>query len=271
MNNSPWRGVGVVEAGGMEDLQTDVMRFMAILAFCLLAVFALVQSMPMHAPPVALSTPSVATVARPAASGPRQVMPRQVESDPVEVPAVEPVTNTEPPVVRPVRAPDTEPVREWVPVAPPTTIEAPPPPEPQTRVEASVERPPRPSSSAPPRTGFSLRFSTDDALIRLVREGAVGLYALTDHRAWRMRARGDGLLFAPTSKPQSLRMMSAATIPEAVREALGLGIGVEARGAKIGVTLPDSVRAELDEILRRHQGGDIVIDESGRVSLEQSP
>lgn len=39
------------EAGGMEDLQTDVMRFMAILAFCLMAVFALVQSLPTQSEP----------------------------------------------------------------------------------------------------------------------------------------------------------------------------------------------------------------------------
>ncbi len=35
----------------MEDLQTDVMRFMAILAFCLMAVFALVQSLPTQSEP----------------------------------------------------------------------------------------------------------------------------------------------------------------------------------------------------------------------------
>ena len=34
------------EIAGMENLETDVMRFMAILGFCLVAVFALVQSLP---------------------------------------------------------------------------------------------------------------------------------------------------------------------------------------------------------------------------------
>jgi len=36
------------EAGGIADLQTDVMRFMAILALCLVAIFALVQSIPVN-------------------------------------------------------------------------------------------------------------------------------------------------------------------------------------------------------------------------------
>ena len=51
MNRSPLfyplnRGLDA-EAGGVADLQTDVMRFMAILALCLVAIFALVQSIPL--------------------------------------------------------------------------------------------------------------------------------------------------------------------------------------------------------------------------------
>ena len=33
-----------MDAGGAADLQTDIMRFMAILSLCLVAIFALVQS-----------------------------------------------------------------------------------------------------------------------------------------------------------------------------------------------------------------------------------
>ena len=36
-----------MDAGGAADLQTDVMRFMAILSLCLVAIFALVQSIPL--------------------------------------------------------------------------------------------------------------------------------------------------------------------------------------------------------------------------------
>ena len=35
------------DVGGAADLQTDIMRFMAILSMCLLAIFALVQSIPL--------------------------------------------------------------------------------------------------------------------------------------------------------------------------------------------------------------------------------
>lgn len=55
MNRSPLfypmnRG-GDGDAGGVADLQTDIMRFMAILALCLVAVFALVQSIPLAPAP----------------------------------------------------------------------------------------------------------------------------------------------------------------------------------------------------------------------------
>jgi len=62
------------EAGGVADLQTDVMRFMAILALCLVAIFALVQSIPVStvAPeipvaevPAPVSTPDTAPVPAP--------------------------------------------------------------------------------------------------------------------------------------------------------------------------------------------------------------
>ena len=37
-----------MDAGGAADLQTDIMRFMAILSLCLVAIFALVQSIPLQ-------------------------------------------------------------------------------------------------------------------------------------------------------------------------------------------------------------------------------
>ena len=51
------------ESGGAADLQTDIMRFMAILALCLVAIFALVQSLPLapaSVEPTAAAEPPVA-------------------------------------------------------------------------------------------------------------------------------------------------------------------------------------------------------------------
>jgi hypothetical protein len=70
------------EAGGVADLQTDVMRFMAILALCLVAIFALVQSIPVNT-----VAPEI-----PAADVPAAV----ATPEPAPVPAPEPVTVPDP-------------------------------------------------------------------------------------------------------------------------------------------------------------------------------
>jgi hypothetical protein len=72
---------GDSEAGGVADLQTDVMRFMAILAICLVAIFALVQSIPLDTVP-----------AEPTATP-------QAESEPVPTPVPDPVPEPIPELV----------------------------------------------------------------------------------------------------------------------------------------------------------------------------
>ena len=53
-----------MDAGGAADLQTDVMRFMAILSLCLVAIFALVQSIPLApSPPQSPERPAGRTAA----------------------------------------------------------------------------------------------------------------------------------------------------------------------------------------------------------------
>ena len=69
------------DVGGAADLQTDVMRFMAILALCLVAIFALVQSIPL--------TPS------PAEAVPDPAPEPVVEA--VVAPRAEPLETVEPP------------------------------------------------------------------------------------------------------------------------------------------------------------------------------
>jgi hypothetical protein len=84
------------EAGGIADLQTDVMRFMAILAICLVAIFALVQSIPADpvVEPVAepIVEPEAIVVVRPAPV-------RQPEPAPAPEPKTEPIpeAKAEPP------------------------------------------------------------------------------------------------------------------------------------------------------------------------------
>jgi len=88
------------EAGGIADLQTDVMRFMAILAICLVAIFALVQSIPAdpNSETVSEPQPEAVVVVRP-------VSVRQPEPAPRPEPKTEPKPEFEaepPPLPAPV-------------------------------------------------------------------------------------------------------------------------------------------------------------------------
>ena len=65
MTRSPYwhamhRGVDA-EGGGVADLQTDVMRFMAIIAFCLMAVLALATGRVMYEPGAQTDAAAVVT------------------------------------------------------------------------------------------------------------------------------------------------------------------------------------------------------------------
>ncbi len=68
------RGIDA-DSGGAADLQTDIMRFMAILALCLVAIFALVQSIPL-AP-----TPQVTEVPEPAQELPVEAVVEPIIAD----------------------------------------------------------------------------------------------------------------------------------------------------------------------------------------------
>ena len=234
---------GDTDAGGAADLQTDIMRFMAILALCLVAIFALVQSIPLvpEAPsqsPAPAAPPPLATVPEP-----RPAMP-----DPVPArPAAEPEK-----AVRLTRSP-------WTPALVPRQQ-----PVEQPLVEQSAT-----ASDAPAEEGFTLRFESDLALTRLVAAGKVGFFAFADGRARRMTISDNRISFWDASAPNRYHEMEAGTVPRPVVDALARA-GVDTAEVDWGVTLPGKLRGQLDELMRDHSGGALVIGGDGKLRLEAS-
>ncbi len=231
------------DAGGAADLQTDIMRFMAILALCLVAIFALVQSIPL-VPEAPTQSPA------PAAPPPIKVadgdsaMPLPAETA-VEAP----------------RTPE-----QAVPLArPPGTSSA----VPQQVAPARNIEPQQEVPRNPERRGFTLRFESDLALTRLVAAGKVGLYAITDGRARRMTVSESRISFWDASAPNSYHEMQAATVPEPVIEALARA-GADTARARWGVTLPGKLREQLDTLMQANNGGALVIGSDGKLRLEAS-
>jgi len=234
------------ESGGMEELQTDVMRFMAILAFCLVAIFALVQSLPLIPPASPRGTQD--TRARP--QGPAQALP--VEQPP-QTPPVEP-----PPQTSPVEQPPQAPEPAASPVPKPTPVRRPAPP---------VRKPDAPAQDQDP--GFSLRFDSDAVLIRLVAGGRVGLYAFSDDHTWRMSTEGSGLHFAAAQRPARLNMTRAETVPGTMMEALRHAAPPDVlRRVSWGVTLPAATNEAIARLVRAFRNGTLVIHANGSVHRE---
>jgi outer membrane biosynthesis protein TonB len=228
-----------MDGGGAADLQTDVMRFMAILSLCLVAIFALVQSLPMS-PTEAHTAPPVAE------SEPRPPTPRQ---------AARPAT-PQAPAEEQVEAVAPQPAAEPVPVRVPAQA---------APVPAAAE--PAPAEPASRDAGFTLRFASDTALTALVAREAIGLYALGERDSRRLSVERGRLGFWQASRPSRYHEMDAATVPDDVLAALRRAGQDEA--VQWGVTLPAGLSDQLDQFLTSHSGGDLVIGSDGRMRLEQ--
>ena len=257
------------EAGGAADLQTDVMRFMAILALCLVAIFALVQSIPLM--PTYVETPRIAqvemrhqhlpitTAPEPATAEPLAAEPMIVEPESPSIPVEEKrlvITRPAPQRVRAKQA--TQRIIEIT--TPPQVTGAP--------VEDTLE-PTMPGPTPPAQSeGFTLRFETDLALTRLVARNEVGLYAITPEKSLRMNVNRGALSFWAASTPNQFHEMDGATVPSDVLSALRRSGGVNNRDVKWGVTLPPNMRKQLDRFLSESSGGSIIIAGDGQLQLE---
>ena len=243
MNRSPLfyplnRGLDA-EAGGVADLQTDVMRFMAILALCLVAIFALVQSIPLNsvpaepAPPPAPAIPVEVTKPEPAEPMVQEPAPDALDPVPVEEIIIEEIVVEE------------------------TQIEEPTPAEPAAAQSVSTES-----------EGFTLRFADDLALTRLVARNEVGLYAIAADKSLRMNVNRGAFSFWPASVPNEFHEMDKLTVPNDVRSAFQRVNAAQSDDVKWGVTLPSSMQQQLNTYLGEARGGSLIIDADGTLRLE---
>ena len=255
MNRSPLfyplnRGLDA-DAGGTADLQTDVMRFMAIISMCLVAIFALVRSIPVEAPAPVES--AVVTTPPPTEPEDRDAPPPQAEAVVLTRPA------------RPAPEPETEPVvlDRAAPLRPTGHAVA------RSR-EPTNEATPVAAPRAPvPDKGFTLRFESDEALSRLVARDVVSLYAISASGASRLSIEGDNTVFWSASAPARIHEMDPSTVPENLLAAWRRKNGNHPSSVQWGVALPPAMSRQLNEFLSAGDGGSLVIDESGNLRLQR--
>lgn len=244
------------DAGGAADLQTDVMRFMAIISMCLVAIFALVQSIPLAPTRVQVETP------------PKLEVPKStpIADNPGPAPTPEKIVITRPEPKR-IETRKASPVLQRpkpkpIPRRPPTPAQQ--PPEPISReAEPAISRP------RSEQKGFTLRFESDDALTRLVARNVVGFYAIGSDQAQRMSIDSGNIGFWAASAPGKIHEMEMATVPVSVLDAWRRSNGPGISNIKWGVSIPQSMSQQLSQYLTEQSGGALIIGADGALRLEQ--
>ncbi len=251
------------DAGGVADLQTDVMRFMAILALCLVAIFALVQSIPLRPEQAKPTSPPKTSIPKPTA------IIETVRKELIDF--VEPVPNPIPvpvPVEQIVTLPERPVATERIRTPEPVLTEEP-------SAEATVQLPdlaqlsPAPPQPASTPRGFTLRFESDLALTRLVARNEVGLYAMADKNSLRMNVNRGRISFWRASAPNQFHEMDGVTVPDnVVAAAKRSGLAGVSSQITWGVTLPTKMRKQLDKYLSEYDSGSLIISADGSLQLE---
>lgn len=211
------------------------MRFVAILALCLVAVSTLVDGSRRAASENA-SAVSVPTVVKNGTSA-------SPEATPKTLPAIGGADGS-----LPIEAPNDP-------------VVAAPPPQAEVPVQPPG-RPPPQTDQPEPAKGLSLRFSTDAALLRMVARGDAQVFVLDGPRTLALDL-SDGVGFRSADPPSSYYAMSPNTVPALLRRARPGSVD-----ATWGVTLPERTTAKIEEHLGRYDSGVLVIDASGGVGME---
>ncbi len=248
------------DGGGAADLQTDVMRFMAILSLCLVAIFALVQSIPLTPPmpqsPAPIRLPQLKKPTAPPSTLEAEKTTELPRPDAARPPPEE--ARPEAPEPRALRLPAAAAYR-------PAPNPQPADPVPLAPAAASVPDA-APTPREPVDEGFTLRFESDLALRRLVARNDVGLYAIQPNKALRMNVNRGSMNFWPASLPGQFHEMDETTVPDDVIRALRRS--GTAGAVKWGVTLPSRLSRELNRYLNEQSGGALIIGGDGVLRLE---
>jgi len=257
-----------------ESLQADVMRFMAIIGFCLVAILALVRNVeapaveteakpsveqptvaarPAEPRPATTPTPAprrpVAELLSPAAESPSTIEPPpaiEVLVEPAQV-AAEVIEPPEPTFTAEVIEQALEP--EVVATAPP--LEDVPNP-------TAESEPTQPSAEEP---GLSLRFSSDGDFLRLIARGDVTVFAV---RGAEVLGLGQDYEFRQTEAPKQIYELEFDTIPRMVSQAF-VRSRPETQLYTWGVSLPHRIESQIRDYVDRVDHGVLLIDRYGDV------
>jgi small-conductance mechanosensitive channel len=276
-----------------EALQTDIMRFLSILGFCLMIIFALVQSLP----PPSTTTPAPQAISE-------AMLTHQIESYQAQVAQLKQQLEA-------LQAAHQQQKQQWqqqlnqsqqrlnqsaqqlqqehtelqtlqrqvnqqgqklAKIQQQINQLTQPKPKAKPPAQAQPKKPERPIETAPPapktpkaaKKGFSLGFVSDADFINLLNQQRIALYLVQNKQAWQISASGQ-----PTKaqSPNALYQLARHTVPKSLEKRLKQRITLHPN-AIIGITLQPAMVEKIRQLMQQHEGGDLMIDGQGKVRLE---
>jgi hypothetical protein len=268
--------------GDTSALETDVMRFMSIIGLCLMAVFALVQSIPVREADKPVQVSQAATV-RQAIHQENRAQQQQVQQLQAELDVLKSEKDQTQYLLAVAQqryeqvTGQIQQAREARERRENEVIRQPP----QQAGKPASEKPPPAAEAAPAanplpgKQGFTLRFASAAALDRLIMAGSVALYGMAGQQAWRLSMEAGRPSVARASLPGWFHEMSAATVPAHYIRSLDNAADGPGQVAIVwGVQLPSATKAAITARVeqrraRHRQGGTLVIRDDGQVALEE--
>jgi hypothetical protein len=275
----------------VEMLQTDVMRFFAILCLCLMAIFALVKTLPMAPPadrptiaePTDLKTKAqslqiqIATLKKKlaetltqvqavsAAAAQSSMQVKMAAKDEQEI--LTRLAKTQQQLKKVTQINDETQnlakIQAALDRANQEVNQSHPRNHPSPKKTSEADTPKRSA-----KEGYILRFASDAALQTLISGGQVSFYAVAGKKAWQLLLTGGQPGYISAKNPPQIYEMEIATVPIEYTAAFQQQVAAFGRNAVTwGVTLPTQTRASINRLIQGQNGGDLVIMPDGEVVL----
>jgi len=261
----------------VEMLQTDVMRFFAILSLCLMAIFALVKTLPMVPPDTrpAMAQPSdqkaeakdfqnkIATLKKKRVEMQRRLQAATAANEHASTQAIKPRVRAELSTQIKNEKQSLTKIREKMAQVQEKVDQNYRPNQKPLQKSAEIVPPP-----APAPKGFTLRFASDEALEKLIAAGKVNFYAIAGQNAWRIKISDGRPMYIAAEFPRQIYEMETHTVPGDYTAVFQRQIAVFGRRTLTwGVTLPGQMTDSINQIVTSRKGGDLIITADGEVKL----
>ncbi len=245
-----------------ESLQADVMRFMAIIAFCLIAILALVRNV--EAPEVAQpqnTKPLPATVPIPRWQEPIEKPEPKITHREVQRVVPAPLPEPAAVVTQSLQIPATEPdpVSEPVAVSDPVAVSAPVESVPEEQPDAPAV-PPLNSQNVEDE-GLTLRFASDGDFLRLIAKGAILVYAYNESGVFALQP---DYQFLPSAAPGQVYQLMEQTVPTLILNAFERTQS-DAAPFTWAIAIPPAIRNQIENHMASVRSGQLVINRYGEV------